>query len=310
MTMIDNKLDRGLDILADAANDLDLLGVALLAFQGAMADYLRELLATNASLGAAEQAVVADPQTSLAELVDIAQRSGDLTREQSWRILDTEKLCRSFAAGDEFRGSPREVRGYGRFVAELSGRSDIAQEVGRLASLPEGVAQKSARPIAGDGYGGLLRLLPGIVLIAALLVGAWWLFNRASRTPTEAEVAAQATALAETQAGAQATPGAQLADVATPTILAVETASPEAPTSALPPGTRQARIVRLGGGPGWLHETPAFDSPTLPPRLAEGQEVVALGQEQVDASGVPWVLVSAAGYQGWSPLNNVEYVTP
>ena len=68
----------------------------------------------------------------------------------------------------------------------------------------------------------------------------------------------------------------------------------------------RGRIVRLGDGPGWLHESARFDSPTLPVRLSESQEVAILGPQQSDDQGTPWLYVAVGGYEGWSPLNNVE----
>jgi hypothetical protein len=304
MSIIDDKLDRGLDLLADAHADTDLLGVALLAFQGALIDTLRELLSTNPALSEADRAFVADPESSVDQLVDLAQRSADLTREQAWRILDAEKLRRSFSAGEDFRGSPREVRAYGRFVAELSGRTDLSRELAQLA--PGEPAAKGAAPAARSPGLSIVRVLPGLVLLALILVGAWWLFNRAARIDEQALASEPTTT--RSQGGLQPSIVAPPTVVASPGV-APATVAPE-PTSELPAGARQARIVRLGGGPGWLHDTPSFGSPTLPIRLSEGQEVVALGQQQSDADGVPWVYVSVGGYEGWSPLNNVEYLSP
>lgn len=291
---ISQKINRGIDLLEDASNDQDLLGVALLAFHAALTDYLSTLLASQPERqDSGEQQAL-----PVADMLDIAQQHGDLTREQRWRIEDADKLAREFIAGESFRGSPREVRSYGHFVATLSGDTQNAEY---LVSAPK--TQPTAEQFDQDEqpestlYQGVMRWLPGLALLAILLAGGLWLFSRAAN-PSSSNVAAVPTARGRLLPQGTALP-AQL----TPNI-------PILPSPVLPAGARIARIVRLGGGPGWLHESPAFDSPTLPIRLSEGQQVIVFDQQQQDADGNPWVLVSISSYQGWSPLNNIEYIAP
>ena len=88
--------------------------------------------------------------------------------------------------------------------------------------------------------------------------------------------------------------------------------SPPAPTltptpAATPtPVVRRARIVRLGGGPGLLHESPGFNTPVLSAILKEGDIVELLGREKPDAEGNLWQLVALGDVVGWSPENNLE----
>jgi hypothetical protein len=64
--------------------------------------------------------------------------------------------------------------------------------------------------------------------------------------------------------------------------------------------------VRLGGGPGLLHESPGFDTPVLSAILKEGDVVELLGREKQDAEGNTWQLVALGDVAGWSPENNLE----
>lgn len=297
---ISAKLNRGIDLLEDASNEQDLLGVALLAFHAALREHLHTLLGSHPALNDAQQQSLGQQATDIVELLDLAQQHGDLTREQRWRIDEAEKLVQEFVAGEAFRGSPREVRSYGHFVADLSGHTQISEH---LASAPAGPQLLEPLPEEEQASSGLylsvMRWLPGIALLAILLVAALWLFgNAANPFARSSDLAARPTARTRLL----------------PTSTVLPAMTPGIPTTQLPadlaPGTRLARIVRLGGGPGWLHEQANFTSPTLPIRLNEGQQVLGLGPQQQDPDGNPWVLVSVNGYQGWSPLNNVEYATP
>jgi hypothetical protein len=44
----------------------------------------------------------------------------------------------------------------------------------------------------------------------------------------------------------------------------------------------------------------------LPIRLAEGDVVVLMDDPLVEAEGTTWQRVSVSGYQGWSPVNNLQ----
>ena len=91
----------------------------------------------------------------------------------------------------------------------------------------------------------------------------------------------------------------------------VATATPARTPTPAPtptPTIRRATIVRLGGGPGLLHETPGFNTPVLSAILKEGDVVELLGREKQDAEGNTWQLVILGDVAGWSPENNLEPV--
>ena len=297
---ISAKLNRGIDLLEDANNDQDLLGVALLAFHAALREHLHILLQSHPALNDAQQQSLSQQPTELRELLELAQHHGDLTREQRWRIDEAEKLVQEFVAGEAFRGSPREVRSYGHFVADLSGHTQLSEHLASVPASPQLVEALEEEQPMPSLYLGVMRWLPGIALLAILLVAGLWLFGSAANPfARPGDLAARPTTRARLLPTETPLPTGLTAGI--PTIQ---------PAPELAPGTRLARIVRLGGGPGWLHEQANFTSPTLPIRLNEGQQVIGLGPQQQDEDGNPWVLVSVSSYQGWSPLNNVEYATP
>ena len=91
--------------------------------------------------------------------------------------------------------------------------------------------------------------------------------------------------------------------LAIPTVTPASTATPAATPT---PTIRRATIVRLGGGPGLLHESPGFNTPVLSAILKEGDAVELLGREKQDAEGNTWQLVALGDVVGWSPENNLE----
>jgi hypothetical protein len=306
-----DKLTRGTQLLSDAEGDPDLLGVALLALQGALNQQLRSMLEGNPSLSATDRDLLKAPAIPTGQLIEICRRYGDLDREQAWRIIEAERLRVAFARGEPFRGSPSEIRGYGRFVAELCGRTDVAQQLAAIptarlaAPTDDEEPDDDADPEPSGPYYTIMRWIPGMLLAAVLAGGAWLLLGRAAdNSPQPITTRPASTALPDGQdrvatlspdAAIDATMGPIVVAQGTPTAL-------PSPTAA----ASQGRIVRLGGGPGWLHDAPTFNSPTLPIRLSEGQIVAILGPQQTDPEGTLWVYVATGGYEGWSPQNNVE----
>jgi hypothetical protein len=93
------------------------------------------------------------------------------------------------------------------------------------------------------------------------------------------------------------------------TLTLVATNMPAATPTKAPtptPATREATIVRLGGGPGLLHESPGFGTPVLSVILREGDAVEVLDRDRQDAEGNIWLLVAIGDTVGWSPANNVQ----
>jgi len=108
------------------------------------------------------------------------------------------------------------------------------------------------------------------------------------------------------QTGAEATPElTQVVSGAPASIPALPTSAPTTLPTATP-ATSSATIVRLGGGPGMLHESPGFQTPVLSVILREGDKVELLDRERQDSEGNAWRLVAFGETVGWSPENNLE----
>jgi hypothetical protein len=209
------------------------------------------------------------------------QKYGALTSTQRRAILEANDLRQSFAHGEPFWGRLGSVLRYGRFAEILCGQEGLLDQV--LIEQRYARADRADQPNGAEPreYDRRDRTRSGIslgqfVVIAALIVllslGAWLYTQRDSIL------------------GTPAAPSALLNS-----------------TAVLPPtpAPQRARVINLGGGPGWLHDTASFDSGTLPIPLSEGMEVVVLDQEQTDTAGHRWRYVSVGGYEGWCPIDNL-----
>ncbi len=282
MAGIDDKLRRGYEILDRAEDDPDLLGVALLAFHGALEDHLRETLQEESDLTEDQRHALVDRSFGWVPLVELGQQYLGITAEQRRMLLGANSVRQSFAHGEPFRGNPASVRTYARMVGNLCGQPMLGARLPERATQPIVARQELAprsREQAGEKAAMYSRRLIAIgmgmvLLLTVVYLGYIWLVPAA---PEQATSRASAT---------------------TPI-----------PTAILPtPGPRLARIVRLGGAPGGLHEQPAFDSLTLPIQLSDGLEVTLIDQPITDAAGNRWQIVSVGGYEGWCPVNNLESV--
>src|SRR3954451_13246937 len=116
------KLELGLQRLAKAADDADLLGLALQSIHGALEDHFRARLSADSHMPAEQRAAMADPkQTQWRDLLDAMQLFGDLSapnRELIWR---TNALRTRVAHGGRYTGSRADLERYAALVQRLSG---------------------------------------------------------------------------------------------------------------------------------------------------------------------------------------------
>ncbi|MBK9713144.1 MAG: hypothetical protein IPO81_17800 [Kouleothrix sp.] len=283
MGAIDDRLERGVAIFRRAGDDAALLGAALLAFHGALESYLDGELDGQANLGPQERELLGRGRLGWPARAQLAGRSGLLDQRQCELALAATRERLAIGRGDVCSWAAPEVQTYGRLVASVCGRRELH---GRIDQRSERARVTVARPAMAAAATpesrrrSLIRFGAATLFLAALCAIVWTLYTQLDgpRLLRSVGVLPAPTALAATAAPA-----------ATPT-----------------PPPRLGKVVRLNGGPGWLHVTPSFDSPTRAIRLAEGMQVTLLDQSQVDAGGVSWQLVAAGGYEGWSPTNNIE----
>lgn len=283
MGSIDTRLERGVGLFRRAGDDAALLGAALLAFHGALERSLDEQIAGLPDLSAQERELIERGRLSWAARADRAQHAGLLTPEQRDQALRATRARTAIARGDGFTWSVAEVQEYGRMVAGACGRMELIGRIDQRAERARATAANQAPPVwiapQERWRFSWARLFASLVFLAVLAGVGWVIFNQLEGTRLLRSV------------------GALPSPTATPTVVAPP------PTPTLTPPT--ARLVGLGDGPGWLHVTPSFDSPTRAIRLAEGMTVTPLDDRQVDSGGVVWRLVEVGGYQGWVPEANL-----
>ena len=287
MSDVDEKLRRGFELIARSSGDSELLGVALLAIQGALEDHLRVVLGARPDLSAEDRQLLAARGAGPLTLIELAHQYGELNREERLAVLEAASLRQRFARGEPFDGRVGSVLRYGRFVELLCGQQGLLDQVlieqrrarARATAWESSDAARGAPAHPEPAGIPLGRFMALAALIVVLLCGIW--------LSTQLDMRRILVALSA---------------LPPPTITSGSTA-------ALPatPAPQRARIVRLGGGPGWLHTDPSFTSGTLPIPLSEGMEVTLLDRPQVEADGTTWRYVSVGGYEGWVPANNLAF---
>jgi len=286
MSEIDQRLDRGVEIFRRAGDDSALLGTALLTFHGALEQYIDAELGERPELRAEERRLLEAGRLGWPARAKLAQQAGLLSQEQARQALEATRARIAIARGDECSWPASAVEAYGHMVATRCGRMELLRWIDQR---PERAKKTVARPIPPvwepDQRAGfpILRVAVSLLFLLTLAAVAWTLY-------TQLDGARLLRSLGALPAPTAAPLPTDLAEPATPI------ASPAAPT---------ARISGLGGGPGWLHVTASFDSPTRAIRLADGMEVTLSDQQQTDSGGTRWRLIQVGGYEGWCPENNL-----
>ena len=228
------KLELGLQRLAKAGDDADMLGLALQSIHGALEDHFRARLSADSHMPAEQRAAMADPkQTQWRDLLDAMQLYGDLSapnRELIWR---TNALRTKVAHGGRYTGSRADLERYAALARSLCGYPADAKPaanpderlpsyarrpksrlpsrrraIGRIARHPaRGARRRFRRPARRRSP------WPGGVLALALLLGlaAFAVLRRAPAPP--AESAAAPTALATAAPATEAPAAAPATDV-------------------------------------------------------------------------------------------------
>jgi hypothetical protein len=295
------KLELGLQRLAKAGDDADMLGLALQSIHGALEDHFRARLSSDSHMPAEQRVAMADPkQTQWRELLDAMQLYGDLSapnRELIWR---TNALRTKVAHGGRYTGSRADLERYAALARSLCGYHADAKPA--TAPQPRAPAEKTAAKPAGARSAAspdIPRAVrtraaarptrrrspwPGGLLALALLLGlaAFAVLYRAPapRADSAAAPTALATALA-TAAPAPSTSSGQDA----------------APATALPtPPLPRAATVAAQDGLNF-HADPSINAALLG-TLPGGTRVSIIGAP-VQADGYTWWNVEVDGRRGW-----------
>ena len=291
MSEIDQRLDRGVEIFRRAGDDSALLGAALLTFHGALEQYIDAELRDRPELGVEERRRLAAGRLGWPTRAKLAAPAGLLNPEQARPAIEATRARIAIARGDVCAWPASAVESYGQMVAMRCGRRELIRWIDQR---PERAKKTVARPIPPvwepdqRGRFPIVRVAVTLLFLVTLVAVAWTLYTRLDGPRLLRSI------------GALPVPTA----VQLPTDPA-ELSAPSTPTPL--PATRTARVTGLGGGPGWLHVTASFDSPTRAIRLADGMAVTLRDEQQTDSGGTRWRLVEAGGYAGWCPENNLAF---
>ncbi len=281
MGEIDERLDRGAAIFRRAGDDSALLGAALLAFQGALEHWLDTALAEQSELPTPDRAALEQHKLGWLRRATLAEQYGLLAGEARTQALAAAHARVALARGDACDWSAADVQTFGRLVANICGRRELVRQIDQRAERARTTAV--AAPPVWDAPAPrpfpLVRLIATLVFLAVFASVLWVIYQQID-----------GPRLLRSLGALPAPTAAPVAFDADPT-----------PT----PPVRRATITGLNGGPGWLHVTASFDSPTRAIQLADGMQVTLREQQQVDANNIRWQLVEAGGYEGWCPEANL-----
>jgi hypothetical protein len=280
---IDERIERGAAIYRRAGDDSALLGAALLAFHGALERQIDAELASQSTLGERERGLLEQGRLGWLTRANLAEQFGLLSHAQRDLALEAAKTRLALARGDECDWSADELQTYGRTVALVCGRRELIRQIDQRAERAKATVAHPAPqiwdvPATRRRFPVVRAIVTGVFLLTFAAV-LWTIYIQIDG-PRLLRAFGALTA---------------------PTVAPIPLNDARTPT----PPQRRATITGLGGGPGWLHATPSFDSPTRAIKLADGMEVTLREQRQVDTNGLRWQLVEAGGYEGWVPENNL-----
>lgn len=282
MGEIDERLERGVAVFRRAGDDPALLGAALLAFHGALEGGLDAALADLPDLPADDRATIAQRKLTWLRRAALAEQHKLLSSEARTRALDSARARIGLMRGDACDWSAADVQELGRLAANVCGRRELLRQIDQRAERAR-TTVATAPPIWGQEAE--QRRIPTVRIIATLVflaafAGVMWVIYQQIDGPRLLRA---------------------LGAIPAPTPAPVEFNADPTPT----PPLRRTTITGLNGGPGWLHVTASFDSPTRAIQLADGMQVTLRDQQQTDGNNVRWQLVEAGGYEGWCPAANL-----
>jgi len=296
------KLELGLQRLAKAGDDADMLGLALQSIHGALEDHFRARLSADSHMSAEQRAAMADPkQTQWRDLLDAMQLYGDLSapnRELIWR---TNTRRTKVAHGGRYTGSRADVERYAELARSLCGHpadAKPAAESQRAERLPQLRASTEKSPAKAVGARSAVSPdIPRAVRVGATAARA----RRRSRWPGGLLALVLLLGLAAFAVLRRA-PAPRAESAAAPTALVTAVPATEAPASplatALPPSPLpRAAIVTAQDGLN-LRADPQSKA-ALVGTLRRGTRVTIVGAPVPGDDGYTWWNIEVDGLRGW-----------
>lgn len=303
------KLELGLQRLAKAGDDADMLGLALQSIHGALEDHFRARLASDSHMPAEQRAAMADPkQTQWRDLLDAMQLFGDLSapnRELIWR---TNALRTKVAHGGRYTGSRADLERYAALARLLCGYPADAQPAPESrpfdklrGSRTEGLPQPRARAEKLAAKPASARSAASQDIPRAVRNGALAAPVR-RRSPWPGGVLALVLLfILAAFAVLRSPPSPRAESAAAPTELATAapaTAAPVAAPAIDPPPTPLPRTATVMAQDGLNLRGDHNSSAALVGTLPSGTRVTIVG-EPVQAGGYTWWNVEVDGRRGW-----------
>jgi hypothetical protein len=279
-----DKLELGLQRLAKAGGDADLLGLALQSIHGALEDHFRARLSADAHIHAEQRAAMLDPKkVQWKDLLDAMQLYGDLSaadREQIWRA---NGMRTKVAHGGRYPGTRADLERYARLVQSLCGYVPPARPEAPASAKATGASRRRVAEASSDipravragapstpaprSRAGWLGVLLALIVLAGL---AGYVVLRSAARPI-----AQAAATAISAPDATSTPQ---------------------PSGA--PPTAQPTAARVVASDGLNVRVDHTRSASVVATLADGARVAIVGGP-VDADGFVWWNIEIDGRRGW-----------
>jgi SH3 domain-containing protein len=288
------KLELGLQRLAKAGDDADMLGLALQSIHGALEDHFRARLSVDSHMPAEQRAAMADPkQTQWRDLLDAMQLYGELSapnRELIWR---TNTLRTKVAHGGRYTGSRADMERYAALARSLCGYPADAKP----AALPQPRAPAEKPIVKPTGARSVAAPdIPRAVRAGTLTSSA------RPRSPWPGGLLALALLLSLAAfAVLRSAPSPRAESAAAPTALATAAPATQAPVAApaidLPP-TPLPRAATVTAQDGLNLRSDHNSSAALLGTLPSGTRVTIVG-EPVQADGYTWWNVEVDGRRGW-----------
>src|SRR5436190_16439824 len=99
MSEIDQRLDRAVEIFRRAGDDSALLGAALLAFHGALEQFIDAELRDRPELGAEERRLLGAGRLGWPARAKLAEQAGLLSKEQAGQAIEATRARLALARG-------------------------------------------------------------------------------------------------------------------------------------------------------------------------------------------------------------------
>lgn len=285
------KLELGLERLAKAGHDPDLLGSALQSIHGALEDAFRAQLAADPHVPEAQRPDFRDlKKTQWRDLLDAMVLYRDLSQTDRDLIWRTNSVRTRVAHGGRYTGSRADLEHYAALVQRLCGYTPAAipaaapakptrpsspatapraRTAGGAPAIPPAVRARPKAAQPARSRIGWLAIIGATALLVIIAIAALVRNTTASPTPT-----------------ASAKPSATIA------ASAATTATSEPPATAVP----AAATVRAEGGLNIRGDHSASAKVLF--AVADGTRVT-LVSGPTEADGHSWWQVEVNGRQGW-----------